>query len=82
MLKFSAHVVGKPLNQIFTKYSLEEKFPNFWKFANVQPDHKKNSKEIKSNYRPISLLPVCGKILEMIVYGEVYTFLVNNNLIN
>ena len=80
-LKICAPVVAKPLNLIFTKSLSESKFPNAWKFANVQPVHKKDSRETKSNYRPISLLPVCGKILEKIVYNDLYTFLVNNNLI-
>ena len=46
---------------IFSKCLLEGKFPNIWKY--VQPVHKKNNKELKSNYRPISLLLVCGKTL-------------------
>ena len=70
ILKICAPVVAKPLNLIFTKSLWEGKFPNDWKFANVQPVCKKDSREIKSNYRPISLLPVCGKILEMIVYDD------------
>ena len=50
MLKICAPVVAKPLNLIFKKSLLEGKFPNVWKFANVQPVHKKDSREIKSNY--------------------------------
>ena len=42
---------------------------------NVQPIHKKGNRQIKSNYRPISLLPICGKILEKIVFDQVYAFL-------
>ena len=81
MLKMCAPLVAKPLNLIFTKCFLEGVFPNIWKLPNVQPVHKKGNREIKSNYRPISLFPVCGKILERVVYDELYTFLVNNNLI-
>ena len=57
-------------------------FPDFWKLANVQPVHKKNDRQIKSNYRPISLLPLCGKILEKIIFDHVYSFLDNNRLIS
>ena len=35
-----------------------------WKKANVVPVHKKDSKHFLKNYRPISLLPICGKIFE------------------
>ena len=41
----------------------------------------KNSRQIKSNYRPISLLPVCGKILGKIVFDDLYSFMNNNSLI-
>ena len=67
---------------IFKKCLSEGVFPNAWKFANVQPIHRKDSRQIKSNYRPISLLPVCGKILEKIVFDDLYAFLNNHNLIS
>ena len=37
---------------------------------------------MKNNYRPISLLPICGKILEKIVFDQVYAFLSANNLLS
>ena len=67
---------------IFEKCLSERTFPNFWKFGNVQPIHKKDSRQIKSNYRSISLLPVCGNILEKIVVDELYAFLNTNGLIS
>ena len=42
-------------------------FPSFWRRANVVSIHKKSSKKIPENYRPVSLLPICSKILERIV---------------
>ena len=39
-------------------------FPDIWKKANIIPVHKKESRQIKKNYRPISLLPICGKYLK------------------
>ena len=48
----------------------------------MQPVHKKNNRQIKSNYRPISLLPICGKILEKIIFDQVYSFLNENRLIS
>ena len=59
MLKLCAPAVSKPLNLIFKKA---------WKFANVQPIHKNNSRQIKSNYRPISILPVYGNSLEIFFF--------------
>ena len=34
-----------------------------------------------SNYRPISLLPICGKILEKFIFDTLYSYLNENNLI-
>ena len=57
-------------------------FPDSWKYANIRPIFKKENREIKSNYRPISLLPICGKILEKIVFDLLYAFLNANNLLS
>ena len=53
-----------------------------WKCANVVPVHKKNEKNIKSNYRPISLLPIFGKVLEKLIYDSLYSHLVSRDLLN
>ena len=50
--------------------------------ANVQPVHKKSSRQLKTNYRPISLLPIFSKSFEKIIYDGVYGFLHSNNLIS
>ena len=57
-------------------------FPDSWKYANVQPIHKKDNRQRVNNYRPISLLSICGKILEKIVFDKVYAFFNKNNLIS
>ena len=43
---------------------------------------KKVTDRLKVIYRPISLLPICGKILEEIVFDQVYAFLNKNNLLS
>ena len=64
------------------KSSSKSMFPDSWKYANVQPIHKKGNRQIKSNYRPISLLPICGKILEKIVFDQLYSYLNTHNLLS
>ena len=38
----------------------------------------KNVKQLKENYRPISLLPICGKILERLIYNKMFDFFTDN----
>ena len=82
MLKLCPKEIAVPLSLIYQKCVDTGKFPDSWKLANVQPIHKKNNRQVKSNYRPISLLPLCGKILEKIIFDQVYAFLDENRLIS
>ena len=40
------------------------RFPLERKKANIVPIHKKDDKQTIENYRPVSFLPICGKIFE------------------
>ena len=42
----------------------------------------KNEKQCVTNYRPVSLLPICSKVLERIIYTTVFTYFIENNLIS
>ena len=37
--------------------------------------HKKNDKQLVKSYRPISLLPIFGKIVEKIIFNKIYHLL-------
>ena len=56
-------------------------YPDIWKLANVTPIFKKGDKHLINNYRPKSLLPICGKIVEKIIFNQLYSYLHTNNLI-
>ena len=43
---------------------------------------RKNDKQILSNYRPVSLLPVCSKIFERLIYNSMYKHISDNNLLS
>jgi len=50
-------------------------FPSEWKKANVIPLFKKGDRQLRENYRPVSLLDSLSKITEKIVFTRLYTFL-------
>ena len=33
------------------------------------------------NYRPVSLLPICGKIFERLLYNNMFSYFIENDLI-
>ena len=76
MIKICGKSLCKPVSIISNDCLNEGKFPHEWKKANVVPIHK------KGNYRPISLLPICSKCFELLIYNEMFTFFTENNLIS
>ena len=82
MIKICDTSIFRPLQLIFQSCLESGKFPNEWKKANVAPVHKKGGKEILKNYRPISLLPIAGKIFERLLYDRMFEFFIANSLIS
>ena len=70
-----------PLKIIFSNILSTSIYPDLWKIANVTPIFKKGDKQLIKNYRPISLLPICDKILEKIIFNHLYSYLTANRLI-
>ena len=81
MLLLCDDSIGLPLKIIFENIILTSSYPDIWKLANVTPVHKKGDKQLIKNYRPISLLPICGKMFEKIIFNSLYSYLNANNLI-
>ena len=49
-------------------------FPKNLKSADITPAYKKNSRNDKTNYRPISILPNLSKVFENILYKQISEF--------
>ncbi|CAF1076370.1 unnamed protein product, partial [Brachionus calyciflorus] len=81
-LKFCSKSIALPLSIIFNNSLLNGEVPELWKLANVTPLHKNGSKLESSNYRPVSLTFVPGKIMERIVREELVYYLIENKLIS
>ena len=57
-------------------------FPNQWKTATVTAIFKKNNRQIKENYRPISLLSCISKVFEKIVFNQLYQYCTDNDILS
>ena len=82
MLTICGNSVFKPLQLIFRSCIENGRFPSEWKKANVVPVHKKGNKQTLENYRPVSLLLICGKIFEHLIYNGLFEFFTANQLIS
>ena len=82
MIKICDKSLVKPLILLFENSAKSSSYPDIWKKSNIIPVHKKNDKRLVNNYRPISLLPIFGKIFEKIIFNKMYSFLLEENLLN
>ena len=64
MLLLCDNSVVLPLKIIFQNILISAIYSDMWKLANVIPIFKIGDKQLIKNYRPISLLPICGKMFE------------------
>ena len=79
MIKTCGWSIIKLLQLLFNNCVKQRVFYNIWKMFF---QCTKNIKQLVDNYRPISLLPICSKILEKLLFDSIYEFLDKNSLLN
>jgi hypothetical protein len=57
-------------------------FPDELKIGRISPIYKKDNEELLENYRPVSTLPVFGKILEKLIYSRFYSFFMSHGIVH
>ena len=67
---------------IFESAIKSSHFPDSWKKGNIIPVHKKESKNLIKNYRPISLLPIFGKIFEKVIFNNLFAYFQENKFLS
>ena len=82
MIKICDYAIVKPLLIIFKNCISFGGFPDTWKKSNICPIDKKNDKQIIQNYRPVSLLPICGKLFERLIFNSLFNCLEENKLLS
>ena len=66
MLKNAPRTFLHQLTHLYTRSLQDGRLPSCWKTATIVPNPKKNN-----TYRPISLLPVLGKVMEKILLQRI-----------
>ena len=82
MIKHSSLIISPVLCSIFNKCIESGEFPLILKVGRISPIYKKDAKDNIKNYRPISTLPVFGKIFEKILYSRIYDYVTSKNIIS
>ena len=79
ILKFSSSVITPFIVKLFNECIKNGIFPDCFKTAQVVPLFKGGEREDRTCYRPISLLPAVGKLLEKVISVRTTKFLQKNN---
>ena len=79
-VKLSADHIAVPLHHIITLSLMHKKFPSGWKYTKLIPLHKKLCQLEPKNYRPVAILSPLSKVLEKIVYLQLYDYFTFNKL--
>ena len=77
LLKCASDCLAGPLTHLFCMSIYENRFPEYWKLADVIPIPKERKCTL-DNLRPISLTPIVAKMLEKIVLNNNIHHFVNN----
>lgn len=60
---------------LFNKVFSDGEFPDSWKVGCVVPIFKSGNRKKVNNYRPITLLPIVGKLVEKLMHRRILAFL-------
>ena len=81
LIKLTKLVIAPLLANLFNACMYHSVFPDAFKIAEVIPLFKGGNMFILGNYRPISLLPLFGKLFEKVIATRLADFLDINNIL-
>ncbi|MCP3899199.1 MAG: hypothetical protein GY707_05745, partial [Desulfobacteraceae bacterium] len=82
LLKEGCDTISTVLHRLFTISLQMSEFPSSLKNANVIPIHKKESKSLTINYRPISILNITSKVFERVIFKYLYNYFKENFILS
>ena len=82
LIKKSAAIISPCLAPLYNGCMSSGNFPDILKIGKITPIFKKGDRENIENYRPISTLPIFGKIFEKIIYSRLYKFFSSQGILD
>lgn len=82
MIKYCAPFINKYITHLINCCIEKGYFPTNWKCALITPMPKVSNPQLLSDLRPISILPALSKILEKIIYAQIYNYTNENHILN
>ena len=79
-LKLALPYIVNSLTFLFNATFETSQFPDSWKVARITPIFKDGDRTDKSDYRPMSVLPVILKLFEKLVFNQLYQYMKENGL--
>ena len=79
-VKLASDYLAEPLHHVISLSIMQQKFPSCWKLTKIVPLHKKQSTLKPENYRPVAILSPLSKILEKVVYEQIYHYFSKNKI--
>ena len=74
--------ISPTLCDLYNSCIASDVFPSTWKEANVTAVFKKGDSSLSTNYRPISLLNVLGKVFEKLLYKQIFNYLADTDFLS
>ena len=82
LVKKSADITAPTLVRLYNDCMISGTFPDILKIGRITPIYKKGDRELIENYRPVSTLPVFGKIFEKVIYSRIYDFFTSKGILS
>ena len=77
IVKENLHIFATFLAKDINKCIRKGEFSDNLKTADITPVFKRGDKRDKSNYRPVSILPILSKIYEKCLYKQIENYMEN-----
>ena len=71
IVKKVSHIIAPTLSMYYNILMKDGMFPEVLKIGKITPIYKKGNPEDIGNYRPVSTLPIFGKLFEKVIYSRV-----------